>query len=78
MKYIKQFENIDKAIQKNFEPKVRLVELKYNGEWIKGIAISYAASGYYMQKYYLLNETPFENDFEEIKELTPVDLLLNK
>lgn len=78
MKHIKNF-SIDiseEVTNQNSETALRIVSVKYNGKPMNAVAIGYGSGPYYMEKYYILEDIPYDSsDFESIEEINPTDIL---
>jgi hypothetical protein len=86
MKHIKSFEINSKdaflneeVINKDTKTALRLVSVKYDGKSMNAIAIGYGSGPYYMEKYFILEEIPYDYDnFENVEEIDPEILIKNK
>ena len=80
MKHIRNFNSSisEEVMNKNSENALRIVSVKYNGKPMNAVAIGYGSGPYYMEKYYILEDIPYDSsDFESIEEINPADILKN-
>jgi len=79
-KHINKFNDFLKedVVNKGTKTSTRLVEVDYNGQKMKAVAIGYGSGPYFKEVYYLLDEIQYENDyFDNIKEIDPSDLIVS-
>lgn len=94
MKHIKEFEfpiskgdiseNIynspmdEEVMNNNSNISLRTVLVTYEGKPMNALAIGYASGPYFMEKYYILEDIPYDSsDFEEIEEIKPEEIIKN-
>jgi hypothetical protein len=79
MRKIVKFNNFltEDVVNKGSETSTRLVEVDYDGEKMKAVAIGYASGSYFKEIYYLLDDIQYENtDFNNIKGIDGSDLIV--
>jgi hypothetical protein len=77
--HINKFNDLLKedVVNKGSKTSTRLVEVDYNGEKMKALAIGYNSGPYFKEIYYLLDDIQYENsDFDDIKEIDGSDLIV--
>jgi len=77
--HIDNFKNFLKedVVNKSSKTSTRLVEVEYNGEKMKAVAIGYGSGPYFKEVYYLLDDIQYENNyFDNITEIDGSDLIV--
>jgi CRISPR/Cas system CSM-associated protein Csm5 (group 7 of RAMP superfamily) len=77
--HIDNFKNFLKedVVNKSSKTSTRLVEVEYNGEKMKAVAIGYGSGPYFKEVYYLLDDIQYENNyFDNVKEIDGSDLIV--
>ena len=80
MKHIQEFNStlLEEVANKNANTSLRTVLVTYGGKEMKAIAIGYGAGPYFMEKYYILEDTPYDaSDFDGVKEIGSDEIIKN-
>jgi len=80
MKHIQKFNStlLEDAMNKNTNTSLRTVLVTYEGKEMKALAIGYGSGPYFVEKYYILEDTPYDTtDFDDVKEINPEEIIKN-
>ena len=78
MKHIRIFDSVlsEDVVNTNTNSELRLVSVKYGDKIMKAVAIGYGSGPYYMEKYYIIEDIPYDSaDFENVETIDPIDLI---